>query len=120
MIVTFTLGFSGLFSRSNVLDSEFKEKSIALAEGCADVAIARLQADEDYVPASPPGDEVNIGSDSCYIWSITAGGWPKTIRIQSLYPPTLTKKAYTNLEIVVSKPANKVIVNSWTEIPNLP
>lgn len=121
MAMTFTLGFSSFFGRFNIIDSEFKEKSIALAEGCADIAITRLQSDPGYTPSAPPGDVIPIGSDTCNIWSIIpSSGWPKTIKIQASYPSLLAKKSYTNLEVVVSFPVNKVIVDSWKEIPNLP
>src|SRR3989344_8753765 len=121
MAMTFALGFSSFFGRLNIVDSEFKEKSIALAEGCADIAITRLQSDPDYTPASPPGDAVPIGSDACNIWSISpVSGWPKTIQIQAAYPPTLAKKSYTNLEVVVSLSSGRVTVDSWKEITNLP
>lgn len=120
MVIVFTLGFSGLYGRFNILDSEFKKRSMALAEGCVDVMIIRLQANPNYTLA-PSADVVFIGSDICKIWSIVpAAGWPKTIKIQAVYPSSSAKKSYTNLEIGVSRPADRVVVDSWKEIPNLP
>ncbi|MBI4160700.1 MAG: hypothetical protein HY506_02220 [Candidatus Yanofskybacteria bacterium] len=121
MAITFALGFSGFFSRVNVLDVEFKERSIALAEACADTAIISLQADPSYVPVAPPGDPIPVGSETCHIWSIgPVGSWPKIVKVQGIYPSSANKKSYTNFQIVVSKPSTKVIVNSWEEIPSLP
>lgn len=118
--ITFALGFSSFITRVNILDVEFKEKSIGLAEACVDTAIILLQGDSGYVPAVGAGDLIPVGSDSCYIRSVTGGSWPKTIRVQAKYPPTSNKSSYTNLEVVVSKPGNEVVVNSWEELAVMP
>ncbi|OGN03956.1 MAG: hypothetical protein A2831_00095 [Candidatus Yanofskybacteria bacterium RIFCSPHIGHO2_01_FULL_44_17] len=118
--ITFALGFSSFISRANILDVEFKEKSIGLAEACVDAAIILLQGNSGYVPVAPPGDLIPVGSDSCYVWSVDGVSWPKTIRVQAKYPLVSNKSAYTNLEVVVSTLADEVVVNSWKEILSLP
>lgn len=117
---TFALGFSSFISRANILDIEFKEKSIGLAEACVDTAIILLQSDWGYVPVASPGDLVPVGSNECYIQSVASAGSIRTIRVQAKYPPSVAKSSYTNLEVVVSKLADEVVVNSWKEIPSLP
>lgn len=119
--ITFSLGFSSFIARVNILDSEFKEKSVGLAEACADTAIIMLQGDSGYAPASPPGDSITVGASSCYIWSIVpTGSWPKTVRVQAKYPQTGNKNSYTNLEIIVSQQAGEVVVDSWKELVVMP
>ncbi len=119
--ITFAMGFSSFIGRANILDAEFKEKSIGLAESCVDTAIILLQGNSGYAPVTPPGDNIPVGGDSCYIWSVApVASWPKTIKVQAKYPLVSNKSSYTNLEVVVSKPLNEVVVNSWKEIPSLP
>lgn len=121
VIVVFALSFGAFVNRFNVLDVEFKEKSIGLAEACVDAAIILLQGNSGYVPPPPPGQLVTVQPDTCYIWSVSpAASWPKTIKVQAKYPNSGAKIAYTNLEVVVSKPGNEVVVDSWKEIANLP
>ncbi|MEK7087597.1 MAG: hypothetical protein AAB958_02765 [Patescibacteria group bacterium] len=123
MTITFALGFRSFFARINVLDSEFKEKSIGLAEACADTAILKLQAlnDDEFgdYSLSPPGETIPVGDDSCIIYSISGFG-TKIIQVQGKYPQTGNKISYTNLRIVVSKPFGKIEVESWEEIGNFP
>lgn len=59
MMVVFSVSTLGFFSRFNQLDSEYKEKSSALAESCVDLAILKLIENKDY-----PGNEVVISADS--------------------------------------------------------
>lgn len=117
--ITFALGFSSFISRANILDIEFKEKSIGLAEACVDTAIILLQGDFGYMPA-PSGDIIPVGSDSCLIRSVTSIGVNRTIKVQAKYPPASNKSSYTNLEVVVSKPVIEVVVNSWKELAVMP
>ena len=117
--ITFALGLSSFISRANILDAEFKEKSIGLAEACVDTAIILLQGDFGYMPA-PSGDVIQVGNDSCLIRSVTPIGGSRIIKVQAKYPSSSAKSAYTNLEVMVSKPGTEVVVNSWKEIPYLP
>ena len=111
--ISSVLSFTGFFGRFNVLDSEFKEVSIGLAEACAEQAILILADNPSYsVPAG--GETYNVGSETCLIDDITPSSWPRTIYAQGVF-----HDSYTNLQVVVSTPAN-VTVTSWQEIANLP
>ena len=94
LAITLSLGMSGFFGRFNVLDSEFKERTFALAEACGDVAILKLAQDASY---NPSNEVVNVGSDSCTIVSLTTSGSNKIIKTQAII-----NKAYTNLKITVN------------------
>ena len=58
IIVTTTLNQTSFFTRSILLDSEYKERGAALAEACVDVARLKLANDPLYSgnePAVPLG-----------------------------------------------------------------
>src|SRR5262245_24206765 len=61
LAITLAIVFTGYFARFNVLDSESKERSVALAEGCADTAIY------NFSQGSTATGSVTIGSDPCSI-----------------------------------------------------
>ena len=59
IVITVTLNQSGFFTRSILVDSENKERSVGLAEACVDVAILRLANDPTYAGGAP---SVNVGT----------------------------------------------------------
>jgi hypothetical protein len=101
LAITLTISFSGYFARFNVLDSESKERSSALAEGCADTAILDLSLSQNLPRA------VTIGSDTCTIVQETPSLPIKT--------QASVNKAWTNLQVTVDADYNVV---SWEEVPN--
>ena len=96
------LGFTGRF---NILNSEFKEQSAALAEACLDFAALKLTEDSGYTGR----EVVVVGSDACEIRSIEDVGAAKKVQTQAVF-----QKSYTNLEALVD-PLNGDII-SWREI----
>lgn len=107
--ITVALGTSSFLSRFNILDAEYKEKSSALAEACADAAILKLAASASY----PGGETIAVGSDTCKVISVVpVAGWPKTIKTQAT-----VSNSYTDLTIGVSNTAT-VSVDSWQEVPH--
>jgi len=111
LTVTVLLNLFSFFGRFNILDLEFKEISVGLAEACADRAILNLANNPSYTPAAG-GDIILVGSDNCKILSIT-GASQKTIRAQAIY-----KDSYTNLKVVVTPLVNTISINSWEEVPH--
>ncbi len=104
LIVTITLNQTSFFTRGILLDSEYKERSAALAEACVDVARLKLANDITY-----PGNEIiGVGGKQCKIWSITAGSIIKVTATSS--------EAVTNLEVAVDP--TDISVVSWKEVPN--
>lgn len=108
MIIATTLGFSSFFGRYNILDSELKERSSALADACVDVALLKLVNNPTY--SSSVSELVNIDLDTCNITNISPG-YPKTIKVTSDY-----KNFVTNLEVVVA--SSDLVISSWEEVPS--
>ena len=107
LVVTVTLSYSSFFTRYNLLDSEFKDRSAALAEGCVDMALLKLAVDPSY-----SGNEtVNIGSESCQIRPVLTSGSNKIIETQASF-----QNAFTNLRVTIDQ--NTFVVVSWAEIPH--
>lgn len=105
LAITVSLGFSGFFTRFNILDSESKERSLALAEACIDKAMLNIAQNLLY---NPINETVAIESDQCKIVSVTASGNQRTIKTQAV-----VNKSYTNLKIVINADTFSII--SWEE-----
>src|SRR5690348_11814933 len=70
LAITLSLSFAGFFARFNVLDSESKERSFALAEACANNA--RVEAISGTYSAN---ESISIGpgaADNCTVVSSEA------------------------------------------------
>ncbi|OGM97065.1 MAG: hypothetical protein A3B86_02945 [Candidatus Yanofskybacteria bacterium RIFCSPHIGHO2_02_FULL_38_22b] len=92
MVATFSLSYDGFTARFNLLDRNNKEKSLQLAEGCANIAVQRLLEDVNYF-----GNEtISIGSEECSILDIDPIDDTRTIRTSSV-----VGSAYTNIEVGV-------------------
>lgn len=107
LIITITLSLSNFFSRFTILESEYKERSLALAEACVDSALVKIALDNSY---SPSNELVSVGKSSCTIKKIITNGSQKTIITQANY-----EQAYSNLRVTVQTSNFKVI--SWLETP---
>lgn len=110
LITTIVTGsLSGFYTRFNILDSELKKRSAALAEACADIVLYKLS--EDYGYAGPDMNYV-VGGDTCNIFAATnPSGSPREFKVQGMY-----QNSYTNLRVVVDVDALAVI--SWQEVAN--
>ena len=113
--ITVILNLLGLFGRFNILDGEFKEKSVGLAEACVDVAIVKIVADPTYT-----GNEcISVGdacpsngtNNTCTVISVAPSGSNKIIKTQACL-----NKSYTNLEVLVN--GTTFVIDSWNEVPN--
>jgi len=110
LTIAVTIGMTGIFGRFNVLDSESKERSAALAEACADTAILKLSIDQDYVLTSADHNISIIGTDTCDIYSLpnTPRTFPITIQTQGI-----VNKSYTNLIVIIDADYS---IASWEEV----
>lgn len=113
LTITFTLSFTGFFSRFNVLDAEYKKVSQGLAEACIDNAILKLVSDKNYTLTAADQD-IPVGSETCDIVSLHPSP-PRTgsIRIKT---QGVHNETYTNLNVVIAPGFN---ITSWEECPNL-
>src|SRR3989338_2690492 len=105
--VTFILSFTSFFGRSNVLDAEYKARSLSLAEACLDIALLELANDNP-----PAGNSCfDIGNRNCAVISILPilpDDYPKTIQTQARF-----QNSYTNLEIEVN---TDLEITSWQDL----
>lgn len=114
VLITFvvSIGLSGFLGRSNQLESEYKEQSIASAEACVEKATA------DLVAGNPTTGVVTFGGGAytCTILAITAdtpSAGQTRIKAQGIY-----KNSYTNLVVVVDSSTQDVL--SWREYAMMP
>jgi len=113
LAITVSLGFSGFFTRLNILDSESKERSVALAEACIDTAILKLANSTDYVLVSAD-HVIPVGTDTCNIISLAPNpsrSFPITIQTQACI-----NKSVTNLEVIID---DNLDITSYKELPYL-
>lgn len=103
--VSVALSSANYFSRFNVLESEFKERSSSLAEACVDQAMFNIASNNLY------NGNVAVGANSCTIVSVTVGNPDTIVKTQGVF-----QNSYTNLVVEV-KNSNLAIV-SWQETPN--
>lgn len=108
--LTVTLNQSGFFTRSALLDAEYKERSAALAEACADTALLKLAGNPSY-----SGNEIiPIGTDICKIrptkLDVPVAG-QNTIETRAVF-----NEATTNLKIIAD--ASDFSIVSWNELPS--
>ncbi len=107
MVITSALSLSIYFSRFNVFSSEAKERSLALAEACADKALLNFSKNPSYA-----GNETITVSapDTCDILPITVQGSQRVIKTHGQFSNTIS-----NIRLVVN--ATPVSLVSWEEIP---
>ena len=111
LTVTATLSFSSYVARFNLLGSEYKERSLALAEACGDTALLKLAQDPNY---NPSNEVISLGSDSCTVISLqnnTPIAGQITIITQGQF-----QKVTTNLKTVVS--SGDLVIKCWREVAN--
>ena len=65
--ITISLNQIGFLTRGETADAEYKDRSSALADGCADSALLKLANDLTYAGNDP---SISIGSDTCSIGSV--------------------------------------------------
>ena len=119
LVLVFTLGVSSFLNRFDVLDTENKRVSVALAEACVNTAMIKIAQNPQYgiSPALPAGGEcVGVGGGVC-------PSGPRTCKICSTSPDIVVRavhnNAYTNLEVEGLIVGNNFSVSRWEEVgPN--
>lgn len=108
MLIVASTGLVSIYSRTNILDSELKERSFSAADSCADEGLLQLGLDPTY-----SGGTFTLNSlDRCRIGKVQAVGSNFQFEVQA----TSSNSAVTNLQIVASQ--GDLTVVSWQEIPN--
>lgn len=108
LAISLTVSLTGFFSRFNIVDSEFKQRSMTLAEACVDAALLNFAKDPSY---NPSNESVTIGSDQCKIIAKIVLGAETTFRTQAI-----VNKSYTNLQVTVHTVSLAII--RWEEVPH--
>ncbi len=93
------IGFSSIFGRLNILDSESKERSLALAQACVNIAIL------DLATGTTHANPVAVASATCKILS-----YNPTIKTQAC-----VNRSTTNLQVTVDE---NFAITSLQELPN--
>lgn len=109
MTIAIAVSFTGFFSRFNVLSEEYKERSLALAEACADTALLNLSLDPGY---NPINQTINIDSDACIVVSKqidSPAAGQTTILTSGQF-----QQATTNIKVVVG--SSDLSLVSWEEV----
>ena len=105
LLMVTSLGLTGFYGRYNILDSELKEYSSALAEACVDTVLLMLANDSGYTG----GDTITVsGTDTCTIDS-TSPSDPRVFIVHSN-----PSNYYTKLRITVN--VSTITVTAWEEI----
>lgn len=106
MAVSFATSSSGFFGRFNILNAEFKERSLALAEACVDTALLKLAQNQSYAG----NENISMGNDQCSVLPIETLSGQKIIKTKAIF-----QSSVTNLKITVQ--ASDLSVISWEEVP---
>ena len=112
ILVSITLSQSAFLSRSVVSDSENKEKSISIADACADTARLKLITDHTY----SGNESVPIGSESCFIRPVLTN--TPSIGESTIEVKASIRDSVTNLRVVINTTTHLVL--EWDEVATLP
>ena len=91
------------------MDSEYKERSIGLADACADIALLKLSEDATYIG----GESVPVDGDSCDIHPINTVGTDFRINTEAIF-----NEAETNIEVFAA--TADLSISSWGEVAVYP
>lgn len=112
LVIAVVGGLRGFYARSDMLDAESKERSSALADGCADTVLARLANDPTYPTSATLPETIAIDGASCQIIGVqNPGGNPRIFQIQGVYG-----NAYTDIMMTVDSAT--LSIPSWQEVPH--
>lgn len=92
MLIVINMSLTGFYSRTNILDSETKERSSALADACIDIALLGFAQNASYTG----NINVTVGENSCFIGPVTTSGSQKIFKIKAIIA-----NYYTNLNVII-------------------
>ncbi len=106
LVIVLGVSLSAVLTRENILSSDLKETSKALAEACAETALLKLAQNSSYA-----GNEtITVAASTCSIVAVVASGTQKII--------TTTGRAgdvYTNLRVTASS-SPVLSISGWEEV----
>ncbi len=108
LVVVLEANTSGFYTRFNILDSEFKERSSSLVDACVAIARMRVGANSSYIGP----ETVSVGSDQCQIvGTLNGAGNPRVFQIQAIY-----QTSYTDAQVSID--TDDLSIVSWKEVPH--
>ncbi len=132
LVTTVEMSRTGWSTRFLILGTEAKAESLALAHGCADLAVSKIMTDQTYLGNST----TTLASGYCYIFPLildTPTPNILTVRVRGVVRQAVTnlEKQYNMADIYladVALPANlpagtnnlMVTPLTWQEYPTLP
>ncbi len=111
LLVVVNISLTGFYNRYNILDSELKKRSDALAEACADTAIIKLSNDLNYNLVSID-HAIPIGTNKCDIYSINPNP-PRSGNITIVTKANYNNTYYSTFQIILNSTNMSVV--SWQE-----
>ena len=111
LTVAVTIGTVGLNNRLNISETEFKERSLNLAEGCVDIAISSIN--DGFFPSNLTITIGENSEDKCIIVSALHG--VPAANLYEIKTRSDIQNAVTNLKVVLDK--NKNVI-TWEEVSN--
>lgn len=122
--LTITVSSAGFFTRASILEDEYKQNSLVLANSCANTALLALALNFNYQP-SDSNKTISVNSDSCVIDSVTQD--QQNIELKTITVHAQYREAFTNLIITaaVQNPSQlppsplppNIAITSWEEVP---
>ncbi len=100
LLIAVNLSLVGFFTRFNILGTEMKERSSALADSCIDVAQMKLMQDASYAGNA----SITVGENTCFIGPIVTVGTEKRFTARGIF-----SNSYTNLKTRLDGTTFKII-----------
>ena len=111
LVMIVEAGSSGWYARFNILGTEAKEQATALAEGCAEQAMAKLLTDPTYTGNSTS----TLANGNCHTFPIELN--TPTPGLLTIKTQAKVRDSYTNLKVTASM-NNIVYGNTGTISPS--
>jgi hypothetical protein len=108
LAVSISISLIGVSRAKNSLDYIKGQKTLKIAEGCAEVALLELRDDVNYLGGSP-----TMGDGMCTI-SISGAGSDRTIDVEA----TISEASVyvRRLQLTIKRTGNSVNIVSWNQI----
>jgi hypothetical protein len=100
LLIATNLSFVGFYTRFNILDTEMKERSSALADSCIDAAQVKLTENSSYAG----NVSINVSENTCFIGPITISGTEKIFTARGIFG-----NSYTNLKVHLNSTTFQVV-----------
>lgn len=122
LVMSVEASIAGWHARFNILGTEAKEQSFALAQGCADLVLVTIVTDPSYL-----GNETRTTpTGTCRVFPLQFNNpvsGVTTVTIQANVRGSFTNivveldTVRTRTDLVTRAPHPKIYINAWKEVP---